>query len=351
MGRIVNLDYLRGITALGILFFHYFTWAFGDFNSDSIFGRVGIYGVSIFYVLSGLTLYKVYFNSFNLSKNKLASFYIKRIFRIFPLLWMVTFTSIILSKIIPNILDLALNLSGLFGFIRWDKYFSTGIWSIGNELVFYAFFPILIFTLKKGNRWAVPTLILVLLLYIYFAFHVLQPNVDIEKQWRNYVNPLNQLFLFVGGIYIGHYFSNRLNDIQSWIWGALILVTLIAFCVLPASGNPIAIVTGMNRLWFTLIAFTLCLSFLKIDFSFPKMIDFPLKLAGEISYSVYLLHPIVWRGMNVLLKKVSIPFFENSKTNLLLFCLITTLLLSYFSYQILEKAFIRLGQKVSQRFK
>ena len=61
MNRLYNLDYLRGIVAFGIMIYHYFLWTFGKFSADTFIGRLGIYGVSIFYVLSGLTLYYVYY--------------------------------------------------------------------------------------------------------------------------------------------------------------------------------------------------------------------------------------------------------------------------------------------------
>src|SRR5262245_60491552 len=88
--RLYNLDYLRGLAAFGIMLYHYLTWTLGIFPADTIVGRVGIYGVSTFYVLSGLTLYYVYYGKMKPSAQDTAAFFKKRIFRIFPLLWLVT---------------------------------------------------------------------------------------------------------------------------------------------------------------------------------------------------------------------------------------------------------------------
>ncbi len=120
MNRLYNLDYLRGFAAFGIMMYHYLSWTFGSFTADSFMGRVAIYGVSVFYILSGLTLYYVYYERMRPSKDDLISFFKKRVLRIFPLLWLVTFASILLSGKIPDIGNLFLNLMGLFGFIRWD---------------------------------------------------------------------------------------------------------------------------------------------------------------------------------------------------------------------------------------
>ncbi len=60
MNRLYNLDYLRGLSAFAIMIYHYLSWTYNKYSSDDFLGRLGIYGVSIFYVLSGLTLYYVY---------------------------------------------------------------------------------------------------------------------------------------------------------------------------------------------------------------------------------------------------------------------------------------------------
>ena len=56
-GRIQGLDYLRGLAAFGIMVFHYSSWTLGKFGANTLLSRIGIYGVSIFYVISGLTLF------------------------------------------------------------------------------------------------------------------------------------------------------------------------------------------------------------------------------------------------------------------------------------------------------
>ena len=55
--RRYNLDYLRGLAALGILAVHLSTLAVGPLSTNSFPGRYGVYGVSVFYILSGLTLF------------------------------------------------------------------------------------------------------------------------------------------------------------------------------------------------------------------------------------------------------------------------------------------------------
>ena len=64
--RLHELDYLRGLAAVGIMAYHYSTWAFGAQEANSFLSRVGIYGVAIFYVLSGQALTYVYASTLSL---------------------------------------------------------------------------------------------------------------------------------------------------------------------------------------------------------------------------------------------------------------------------------------------
>ncbi len=96
--RIETLDWLRGLMALSIMFYHLTYWIVSPLDSSNPLGRLGVYGVSIFFVLSGLSMaivYNVYIKSIRASIN----FYVRRIFRIWPLLW-----AVCILAIIPQIL-------------------------------------------------------------------------------------------------------------------------------------------------------------------------------------------------------------------------------------------------------
>ena len=100
--RLANLDYLRGIAAFGIMIYHYQSWLFGKFYAETFMGRVGIYGVSIFYILSGLTLFHVYSDKLTWDVSGVGNFFLKRFCRIYPLLWMVMICTIIIQHKVPG---------------------------------------------------------------------------------------------------------------------------------------------------------------------------------------------------------------------------------------------------------
>ncbi len=339
MKRLHNLDYLRGLAAFGIMIYHYSMWSFGKSSAETFLGRVGVYGVSIFYVLSGLTLFYVYYDKLTPQNLQVGKFAKKRFFRIFPLLWFVTFCSIAISRHLPDFTKLFLNLTGLFGLVSWDSYFSTGVWSIGNELVFYLFFPFFILFAKSSKILFGILSAVIFGIYLYFAFKILNPSVPITQQWRNYVNPLNQVALFLSGFLLGYFFRDK--ETGNAMAFSLLLIGLLTFVFYPGSGDAIVLVTGINRIVFTICCLLICFGFYKITYLLPNIIHKPLTFLGEASYSVYLLHPLVYTVCTFLLKHAKIT----NGIVAMAVCIPITLVASYFVYTYLEKYFMKLGKK------
>jgi exopolysaccharide production protein ExoZ len=333
MNRIITLDYLRGLCAISIMIYHYLTFSgLVKFDSSDFLGRMGVYGVSIFYILSGLTLFLVYRRKF-----KFADFYINRVFRIFPLLWVTITLSLIVHNIHLTDDILLWNYTGLFGIFRWWQYIGTGVWSIGNELVFYLMFPVILFAIVRSKYWILVLGLILLTYYSWFAFYELNPAVNLSNQWRDYVNPLNQAFLFFIGVAIGCLF-NEVKVHRLLTWG-LLIISVAAFVLYPTEGNTITLVTGLNRIIFTVICAIIAFSFFKINYKIP-IVDPALKLLGEASYSIYLLHPLVW---------VSLSSIDMSPIVKIVMCAVLSIGISIMVYKTFELPFMKLGKRLIKR--
>ncbi len=343
MKRLFNLDYLRGLSAFSIMLYHYLSWSIGEFSSNSFFGRIGLYGVSIFYILSGLTLYLVYQEKLNFDRNILFDFFKKRVFRIFPLLWLITIVAFILNPQI-GFEKLMLNLSGLFAFIKWDAYIATGAWSIGNEIVFYVFFPFFII-FSKNNKYVFILLCMILfIIYIYFTFYLLKQDTYLVDQWKIYINPLNQIIFFLGGGVIGFIFKEK--NISNSILLIILFLCLLTFFFYPVIGDVINLVTGYNRIVFSILSLLICFSFFKISFKLTKIVHTPLVMLGEASYSIYLIHPLVYPKVLIIMERLGDFFHITFPVYfILLVAIISTLIVSYFTYIYFEKFFINLSKK------
>ncbi len=340
--RIDSLDYLRGLAAFGIMIYHMYLFTYGETDSSHVLAKIKIYGVSIFYVLSGLTLYLVNIHKFSPTKNFLKDFYIKRFFRIVPLLWMATALTLIVSfdPSFITLKKLIANITIIPGAIKPETFIANGAWSIGDELFFYFVFPFILFIIIYNKWWFYIFNLFAFFLLSYFTFVKLNPNIPLGLQWAAYVNPLGQLFYFSTGIALG--VADKTKRTFGWqaIFGVVILGFLIV--VYPVSGEPVQLVTGINRLFLSFYVITFCFFFYKCDFSFlPNFIKSILRILGEISFSVYLIHPIIY----VLLKNYTGGIFTNKQILLISLTILSTLFLSYLSYIYFEKYFIKLGKK------
>lgn len=329
--------------ALSIMFYHLTCWTIFPLDSSNALGRLGVYGVSIFFVLSGLSMaivYNVYINSIRTSIN----FYVRRGFRIWPLLWVAC-----IFAILPDIIKtgtynwelLFLNVTTLFGFIKPTAYILTGAWSIGNEMVYYALTP-LIFFLYNYKKWVGNVFFIICLsIGMLFAFNLLNPNKGLTDQWTLYVNPFNNLYLYVMGIAI--FYNFRDLNINSKLNIVLLVVAVALFCLLPFKGDQISIVSGMGRLVFTVLSFIMVLCFYKLRIKLPDFLNNTLEAFGIATYGVYLIHPIVYLYLNYVLKKI------HFSSGLLLFFLVAilTVVISIASYRLFELRLIKIGKKLT----
>ena len=119
----------------------------------------------------------------------------------------------------------------------------------------------------------------------------------------------------------------------------LLILGLLIFIFYPSSGNSINIVTNISRLVFSFSCFIICLSIYKITKNLPQIIHQPVSSLGEMSYSVYLIHPIIWKIFNL---------FYNSEIKIekIAYMMIITLIISYFVYTYFEKVFMKLGRNI-----
>jgi peptidoglycan/LPS O-acetylase OafA/YrhL len=349
MPRIKELDYLRGLAALGIMFYHYNKWLYVYEGAQSFLGRISVYGVEIFYILSGITLFHVYHQTLFSEKDGLFNYSMKRFFRIFPLFWLSIILAFFISRQQIPLLKLFLNVTGLFSLFDWENYVAPGSWSIGNELVFYLLFPCFIFLLKRKPIYFILVGIVSLAFFHYFAFYVFNTSDSLHNQWTNYVNPLNHLLMFYVGIAIAILFKKKSNNFGP---GSFIILGAVILFAFPSGKDGIHLLYGFNRWVFAFGSILICIGFYQSEMRLPDMLHQPLKKLGEISYGVYLLHPFVYQIVCIIIRKllqwgIHVP---QSNGMLITTAALLTLLFSNFVYHNFEVYFIRKGASLQTNF-
>lgn len=345
--RIESLDYLRGIMAISVMVYHYYIFSIADHELEGLLGKLGIYAVSTFYILSGLSLTLAYYDGVNNFKEVLA-YMIKRIFRIFPMIWLATSIALFFTWLgdntLPDLVTILLNYTLLFGFLKIDSYIATGAWSIGNEMVFYFLFPIIIFFVRMNKSIMLLILFLFIAIALYYAFFVLDENNELSVQWIKYINPFNQVYLFTIGMAIAIFFKSNFmkNQFFSWLW----IIILLGFICLPSYDQQVNLITDWERIYYSILFTLMTLLFFIGVGDYNNLFGKILQLLGEISYSIYLLHPLVAIPVVYITSKYGIEKFDAH----FYFAIPLTLVSAYISFLLVEKPMIRLGKSLIKRF-
>jgi len=343
--RIESLDWLRGLMAIAIMFYHLTCWHISPLDSSYFLGRLGIYGFSVFFVLSGLSM-AIVCSGFIVNKQTAISFYLRRIFRIWPLLWicvaLVTIPPLLKGNEVPTA-KVLINVTTLFGFISPGSYINTGAWSIGNEMVYYALTPPLLMSYERSRIKGNGLLALSFFVALLFAFVLLNPQKPLADQWLTYINPFNNIFLYVAGIAI--YYNLRDVDINPALVTALFGMSIAVFMFYPVAGDQIAITTGFNRILFLLASISLVCAFYRFSqYSLvPRIIQYPLEQFGIATYGVYLLHPIVSSYANGAMKRIGVQ----DSAVVFAFVVVLTPVLALASFNMFEKRIMKYGKAIT----
>jgi peptidoglycan/LPS O-acetylase OafA/YrhL len=135
-GRFRELDILRGLAALSVVFFHYSrhgTRYFADYPFDFWYGE---YGVHLFFVISGFVIH------FTLDRSRnLRDFAFSRFSRLYPSYWMALAFLFVLQMLVghsaPWVKGYLVNITMLQKFVGVPDVDNV-YWSLAVELAFYA---------------------------------------------------------------------------------------------------------------------------------------------------------------------------------------------------------------------
>lgn len=347
--HIVAIDHLRGLMAFTVMVYHYHAWHALTLPStiEPIIALMGLYAVATFYVISGIALSVAYGNAQLSTAHALRSFAIKRFFRLAPLMWVATGATLLLIYLghqggrLPSLEDIGINLTLLFGVVNHDKYIATGAWSIGNEVVFYLLFPLVMWATSRTWGYVVALLVSVAA-SLYFALYAIDGAAGWSKtNWSLYINPFNQLFLFVAGVGIGLAVQRRPALPRAAICG-LLASAVVGLWLLADHFTGTAAVTGWPRYALAALCCLLCYACAASGWSGSGMAGRLLGFLGMASYSIYLLHPVVFVELSYWAKQLGYPRSVAAYASIA-----ATLGVAYLSYLFIEAPMVQFGRRVA----
>jgi peptidoglycan/LPS O-acetylase OafA/YrhL len=296
--QLKSLESLRGIAALMIVFYHLSELLKVPLPNalDFISNKFWL-GVPLFYSLSGFVIAYGYAERVGNADQRL-KFYIARFFRIAPLFYtMLAVMTLWTWGGHGQIIDfqtMILNVTFLFGLVpgKHESVVMAG-WSIGIEMLFYILFPLFAATIKT-IRGVVIAFIIACCLSALVRWQMGQTFGSYA-----YMNLLTHLPFFMAGI--GGYRIWQLNEFSQnrvgWLLlgSSLLLSLVIASNIIPALDSLLGLI--YLDFW-ALILGTLILSVCMVSVT---PLEHPmLRRCGELSFSLYLLHPMLMVTLNKL---------------------------------------------------
>ena len=157
--HIKNLDTFRAIAALVVAVGHIELFRQNNFGSKAFnYMPSGHMGVILFFVISGFLITFLFIKEReSYGRISIKDFWFRRIFRIWPVYYLVLLISAFFFETFPSGQTIAYALAIMPNFSHalecgWST--SPQIWSIGVENQFYLFFPIIVMLIpKKHLHW------------------------------------------------------------------------------------------------------------------------------------------------------------------------------------------------------
>ena len=323
--RLDFLDGLRGIAALAVFLSHAGHKASPAFRTYlEPYFNLGSWGVVLFFLCSGFIL------PLSLERQgSLGRFWIRRFFRLYPLYWMNVAIIAMIGQGEPgmvlsgpptqSIQIFLANLTMFQAFIGFPHLMAL-YWTLTLELLFYLLLSVL-FLLKVNTRIS----------YVTLALIVISICAELVVPLPFAFSYSTHLILILVGLVVYRHYSGAIRPAVAVAVALLIPLML----VIPLLIDPR---DSQQQMSWVVAQVAACAYFGAVYLTRLRPVHRFSRHLGRISYSIYLMHPIVID---------SIPQTPTPTLTLLVW-LVALLLLASATYQWIERPMIAWGQRLTR---
>ncbi|BBD99732.1 acyltransferase [Sphingobium amiense] len=295
--ELMALDFLRIVASVGVVVYHYrhYVWLPADSAFNAMSASFARQWVDLFFVISGFVVSYVYAGRIR-DGASFGRYMRKRLARLLPLHWLTLGLYALLGLAIAagvqsNSADhydwgcFVPNLLLLHSFNTCDKVsFNTPSWSISAEMAMYLLFPLLLMLAARTRGWGVLALsAIAILLLTHFSSGDYGGDEGFWLSWASHFGVLRAIPSFALGVGL-HAFRHRITGLP--MAEGIMFAALAAFI---ATG-----LAGIHPLWSLLFVYATVIAAIAVDLN--KKASLPVRklgIAGQLTYSLYMLHPIV----------------------------------------------------------
>ena len=353
-----GLNGLRFLSALAVIITHVELMqdklGLENLWDNLLIHNLGVIGVSFFFVLSGfLITYLMIEERDSFKSFSVKSFYLRRIFRIWPLYFLILilgffilpnftyvpfFSDNLEINFFPNLIIYLFIFPNIALSIFPPVPLIGQSWSIGVEEQFYLIWPIIF---KFSKNFNLNLLMKLLFLFVFIKFVILLFSLQIDSYWLLVLKKNLAMLKFenmiigaMGAIILkrNKYIKYILNNMALF---CCIIGIFISLYIIPNSLRDGLHI--LHALFFIIVILNVSSnpkSFLKLE---NRLFNF----LGRISYGIYMYHLII------IYFTIKILMIYDIYSMLLLYTIsiLITCIVSYISYIIFEKRFLNLKKK------
>lgn len=346
MGKIYNIQALRGIAVLFVVLFHLLPIEHKYGGSKTIlpdFFQFGMFGVDLFFVISGFVMVTVSRGKFQIPQEALKFIY-HRAARIYPTYWIYSILVLIVFLLNPSMVNSAqgnqVNILSSFLLLPASTLPLVNVgWTLIHEIYFYlVFFIIFLFVPEKR----LTTSLLLWGAIITLWDTQLGANTPLTKLLSH---PMT--IEFIAGGLIAHIYYKKSININNWIIAFLIslsfFILVFGYFYYQGLNNSIEPSGWWRIVIFGIPALLIVYCLANIEKNGYILYSSLIKI-GNASYSIYLSHVLTLSFFG----RVWSSFSSNEVLdNIIVIPILFTLVIAvgFLSYSIIEKPLLSLTRK------
>ncbi|HIP32687.1 MAG TPA: acyltransferase [Crocinitomicaceae bacterium] len=336
--RILELDALRGIAALLVVFFHYTIH-----REESTLGfKLGTTGVDLFFIISGFVILM------SLSRIKSAKHFVfNRLVRLYPAYW----AAVTITFLVSNYIDFGVNsdiylqknfIDYFINLTMFQMYFEVGdidgpYWTLVLEMLFYILMLILLLTRQLKNIQLYGFLLIIGTVALNLGIR----NSNLIQVIFFYLPVLQFIPLFFAGTLFYQLYTKQGKQKRIYfLIGVTFLVQLFLF---KTTGRSFLFISQLE--YTAMISIYYLLFFLFIHGKLKFIVNRLTLFLGGISYSLYLIHQMI--SIKIVIPYLILNYGFSFWTASLCFALPLSIILAYLITSLVEKP---IGKYLKKKF-
>lgn len=311
--RIFGYDFVRAMAILLVMAGHSLGFIYAGSYSFFISFLCGFFGVELFFILSGVLIGKLLFNVFeskNLEKS-LKNFIIRRWLRTLPLYFIMLIVYFFGNYFFDSVQNKGVSFWKYLFFIQnfyevQPTFFGIS-WSLSVEEWFYVLFPLSLFFIKKTFPNIQTKNLFISAVLIFVIYFLLMRILNLNEGKFHFYEGVRKVAFFrldaiafgIFSVWLMEFSKEKVFKLKNLLFiSGLILLALNQYIIFKDNYSHLKY---FNSVYFSVLGIGLALlfPFFRNLYWKKSVVTKSIVFISKISYSLYLVHWLVFRGLEL----------------------------------------------------